>query len=59
MEKVFLYSKTDAAPVWLDSKNYSRTFYLATLSKEIIVWEKNQGKTNTKTFKKFTNLKVH
>ena len=56
---MFLYSKTDSAPVWLDSKNYSRAFYLATLSKEIIVSEKNQGKTNTKTFKKFTNLKVH
>ena len=56
---MFLCSKTDSAPVWLDSENYSRTFYLATLSKEIIVSEKNQGKTNTKIFKMFTNLKVH
>ena len=36
-KKVFLYSKTDPVPVWLDGENYSRIFYLATLSKEIIV----------------------
>ena len=34
--KVLLYSKAGPAPAWLDSENYSRTFYLATLSEEII-----------------------
>ena len=32
---VFSYSKTGPAPVWRDSKKYSSTFYLVTLSKEI------------------------
>ena len=35
--KVFSYSKTVPASIWLDSENYSRTFYLATSSEEIIV----------------------
>ena len=34
--KVLLYSKADPAPVWVESENYSRTLYLATLSEEII-----------------------
>ena len=29
------YSKTGTAPVWLNSKNYSSSFYLVTSSKEI------------------------
>ena len=29
------YSKTGTAPVWLDSKHYSSSFYLVTSSKEI------------------------
>ena len=33
-KNVFLYSKTGPAPVWLDSKNYSSTFHLVTLSEE-------------------------
>ena len=31
---VFSYSKTGPTPVWRDSKNYSSTFYLVTLSEE-------------------------
>ena len=31
---VLSYIKTGAAPVWLDSENYSSTFYLVTLSKK-------------------------
>ena len=34
--EVFSYIKTGPAPVWLNSENYSKTFYLATLSEEII-----------------------
>ena len=34
-KNVFSYSKTGPAPVWLDSENYSSTFYLVNLSKEI------------------------
>ena len=54
-KKVFSCSKSDPAPVWLDSENY-KTFYLATLttlSEEITVsqiFKKNNVKTNTKTF---------
>ena len=32
---VFSYSKTAPASVWLDNENYSSTFYLITLNKEI------------------------
>ena len=34
-KSVCSYSKTGSAPVWLDSENYSSTFYLVTLSEEI------------------------
>ena len=34
-KNVFLYSKTDFASVWLDSKSYSSTFYLVALREEI------------------------
>ena len=34
-KNVFSCNKTGAASVWLDSKNYSSTFYSVTLSKEI------------------------
>ena len=35
--KAFSYAKTGPDPVWLDSENYKRKFYLATLIEEIIV----------------------
>ena len=34
-KNMFSYSKTGPAPVWLDSENYSSTFCLVTLGKEI------------------------
>ena len=34
-KNVLLCSKTGPDPVWLDSENYSSTFYLVTLSEEI------------------------
>ena len=34
-KSVFSYSKTGLPPVWLDSQNYSSTFYLITLVEEI------------------------
>ena len=34
-KNVFSFSKTGIAPVWIDSKNYSSTFYLVALSEEI------------------------
>lgn len=32
LKKVFLFSKTVRAPVWIDSKNCSSNFYFVTLS---------------------------
>ena len=43
---MFSYSKTDLAPVWIDSKNYSSTFYLVTLSEEIDYVIKNGKQMN-------------
>ena len=37
LKNVFSYSKNGTAPVWLDSENYSSTFYLVTLSEEIAI----------------------
>ena len=34
-KKVFSYSNTGPAPAWLDSENYSSTFYLVILGEEI------------------------
>ena len=34
-KNVFSYGKTGTAPVWLDSENYSSTFYLVILGEEI------------------------
>ena len=51
--KCFHIVKTGPAPVWLDSKNYSRTFHLATLSEEIIVSEKTMLKLTLKHLKRY------
>ena len=34
-KKVFSHSKTGPAPAWLDSENYSSSFYLVILGEEI------------------------
>ena len=33
-KNVFSYSKTGPVPVWLDSENYSSTFYLVILGED-------------------------
>ena len=42
-KNVFSCSKTGTAPDWLDSKDYSGTFYLVTLSEEIDFGRKYLG----------------
>ena len=43
---VFSCSKTGPAPVWVDTENYSSTFYLVTLSEEIGCGRKNGEQKN-------------
>ena len=51
--KVFSYSKyLSCSCLTIDGKYYSRTFYLATISEEIIVSEKIMLKLTLKYFKK-------
>ena len=45
-KKVFSYSKTGPVIAWLASENYSRTFYLHTLSEEINCGRKNGEQKN-------------
>ena len=45
-KNVFSYSKTVPAPVWLNIKNYSSTFYLVTISKEIDCGRKCEEQKN-------------
>ena len=45
-KKLFSYSKSGPAPVWLDSENYSSTFYLVILSEEIDCGRKNGEQKN-------------
>ena len=45
-KNVFSWSKTDPAPVWLDSENYSSTLYLVNLSEEIDWGRKNGEQKN-------------
>ena len=45
-KKLFSYSKSGPAPVWLDSENYSSTFYLVILSEKIDCGRKNGEQKN-------------
>ena len=45
-KNVFSRSKTDFAPVWLDSENYSSTLYLVNLKEEIACGRKNGEQKN-------------
>ena len=44
--KIFSYTKTNPAPVWLDYENYGCTFYLVTLSEETDCGRKNGEQNN-------------
>ena len=45
-KNAFSYGKTGLLLVWLDSKNYSRTFHLVTLSDEIDYGRKYEEQKN-------------
>ena len=45
-KNVFSHSKSGPSPVWLDSENYSSTFYLVILSEEIDCGRKNGEQKN-------------
>ena len=45
-KKAFSYNKTSSPAVWLDSENYSSTFYLVTLSEETVCGRNNDEQNN-------------